>query len=105
MAVKVTWTPSAVLDLETAVQFIALDSPRYAETFRTEILNAAESLAWAPMRGHRLESLRPDGIREIFEGSYRLLYLPTADEARILAVLHGARNLKRVWKRSAKKRI
>ena len=41
---RVVWTEAAWNDLETAADYIAKDSPRYAGAFEGEIREAARSL-------------------------------------------------------------
>ena len=88
---RVVWTVPALEDVEAARAFVARDSPRYARALVERLLAAAERLAEFPLAGRVVPELGQATIREVLEGSYRLVYRVTADEAQVVAVVHGAR--------------
>jgi plasmid stabilization system protein ParE len=61
-------------------------------------VDAAESLAEFPNRGHRLRDPQLSRFRELIIGSYRLIYLVEPERVLVLAVLHGHRALRRALK-------
>ena len=74
MGQRIKWAAAAFEDLEATAEFIARDSPAYAASFVTRILQAARSLSDFPDRGRRIPEIRDKNIREIFIQSYRLIY-------------------------------
>ena len=98
MARKIVWSDPAVEDLEAAVEFIAKDSQAYATNLAQFALDAAESLAQFPNRGHRVPDPKLPRFRELIIGSYRLIYLVETKRVLIVALLHGHRSLPRALK-------
>jgi addiction module RelE/StbE family toxin len=98
VARPVAWSEPAVDDLEAAVEFIAKDSDAYARTLAQLVVDAAESLAEFPNRGHRLRDPQLARFREVIVSSYRLIYLVEPERVLIVGVLHGHRSLRRALK-------
>jgi addiction module RelE/StbE family toxin len=98
VARKIVWTDPAVEDLEAAVEFIAKDSEAYAANLAQLAVDAAESLARFPNRGHRVPDPALSRFRELIVGSYRLIYLVETKRVLIVALLHGHRALRRAVK-------
>ena len=98
MARPIVWSDPAVADLESAVEFVARDSEAYARSLAQLAVDAAESLAEFPNRGHRLRDPQLSRFRELIIGSYRLIYLVEPERVLVLAVLHGHRALRRALK-------
>ena len=91
MAYRIAWTESAWQDLESAVAYIANDSPRYGSALMDEARFAARSLRRFPKRGRLTPELNDPTVRELFVKQYRLIYEVSGDRVVILAFLHGAR--------------
>ena len=91
MAVKLIWTPGAVRDLEQIHAYIAADAPRYADVVAARIVDAFERLTEFPQSGRVVPELGRADVREIIQGSYRLVYQLRAERAEILAIHHGSR--------------
>ncbi|MBX3291614.1 MAG: type II toxin-antitoxin system RelE/ParE family toxin [Acidobacteria bacterium] len=91
---KIAWTPQAADDLEAIAEYIALDSEHYSKLFIIEIVSSVERLANLPKRGHVVPEIRRSEIREIFVGSYRIIYRCREQTVEILTIYHGARLLK-----------
>jgi len=96
---RVVWTEAAWRDLEQVIRYIARDSPHYAASFAREVRDAARSLFRFAERGRCVPELDTPDIREIFVGSYRLLYSLSGETLHILGLIHGARELGAFWKR------
>jgi len=90
----VIWTPAARDDLDEIITYIAKDSLPSALAFLEEALQTAESLATLSERGRVVPELNDPIVRELFIKRYRLLYEIHEQEVHVLAVLHGARELK-----------
>ncbi len=97
MARSVEWTNRAWSDLEQAADYIAQDSPNYAATLLAQARDAARSLDRFAERGRIVPELRDAAIREVFVGSYRLVYRILPNRVEVLALVHGARNLAALW--------
>jgi toxin ParE1/3/4 len=95
MAREVVWTDAAWEDLEAVAAYIARDSEAYAAAFVEEIKAAATSLAEMAERGQIVPEFRDASIRELLVQPYRLVYLLSERQVRILAIIHGAR---RTWR-------
>ncbi|MEI9812771.1 MAG: type II toxin-antitoxin system RelE/ParE family toxin [Acidobacteriota bacterium] len=87
----VIWTPSAVQELNSAADYIALDSRRYASALVQDVREAARSLSKFAHSGRVVPEVADTSVREIFVKSYRLIYEIRSDQVVILAFLHGAR--------------
>lgn len=66
---EVSWTESALTDLETAAQYIARDSPGYAAVLTQEFMDAARSLELFAERGPLVREAKDPTVRELFVGS------------------------------------
>jgi toxin ParE1/3/4 len=88
---RIGWTKSAWHELETAADYIATDSPRYAAALVAEARAAARSLHQFPLRGRIVPEVSEDAVRELFVKSYRLIYEIREEKVIILAFIHGAR--------------
>ena len=95
MATRVVWTEAALDDLEAAAEYIEKDSPRYASALVAQAFALARSLSHSPGRGHIVPELGDSQIREVFLGSFRLVYLIREWSIDILGFIHGARDLRR----------
>jgi len=97
MARKVIWAYAAEEDLDAAAAYIHKDSPAYAASFVDRVLAAGRSLNEFAERGHIVQELRDNHIREIFIYSYRLVYRIQDDRISILALIHGRRDFQVAW--------
>lgn len=87
--------PAARSDLKAIALFIAEDNPDRAVTFVEELRLVAAEAARRPASF----PARPDlavGLRAARHGRYLLFFEESADEVRIVRVLHGARDLQRL---------
>ena len=89
----VQWMPSALADLQSVREYIARDSVFYANKFVDEAFDATEKLKIFPEMGRVVPELGIQSVREIFYGSYRIVYELINGEAMIIAVIHGKRLL------------
>ena len=80
-------------DLGEIADYIARDSPHYASTFIIEIRRAARSLRRFAFRSRAVPEVGRDDVRELLISNYRLIFQVTSDQVKILAVIHGARDL------------
>lgn len=86
---KLYWTAEALADRIDIYDYIEADNPAVAVVLDELFSMAAERLQQHPMLGR---AGRVDGTRELVaHESYILVYDIAGDEARILRVLHSAR--------------
>ena len=95
MAREVIWTDPAWDDVEAAAEYIARDSEYYAAAFVREIKQAAESLGEMADRGQIVPEFEDASVRELLVRPYRLVYRLLPEEVTIVAVIHGARRIRR----------
>ncbi|MGE3298658.1 MAG: type II toxin-antitoxin system RelE/ParE family toxin [Porticoccaceae bacterium] len=74
-------------------EYIARDSPWYAQAVVARLFDAAGGLTELPFRGRVLPELRNEAIRERFVYSYRLIYRVETARVTVVAVVHGHRLL------------
>jgi toxin ParE1/3/4 len=96
MATEIKWAESAIQALEEAAEYIAKDSVVYAAALLAGAEKAAESLTRFPRRGRTVPEYGDPDIREIFVGSYRLIFRISETQVRIVAFVHGARDLEKL---------
>jgi plasmid stabilization system protein ParE len=64
-----------------------------------EAFDASDTLADLRNRGRVVPEFGDPAIREVFLGSYRLIYLVAAERVVVLGLVHGARDLAALWRR------
>jgi plasmid stabilization system protein ParE len=94
---RVSWTESALADVELAAGYIArAGSTRAAARLVLDAKRAARSLREMPNRGRRVPELliddNYDWVREIQVPPYRMLYHVTSTDVYIVAFIHSARD-------------
>lgn len=90
---RVIWTEPALIDVHEIVQFVAKDSPRYAQKLGNRIAEAPRGLASQPHSGGQVPEFDRHDIREILVKPYRIIYWIRGDDCYVVAVMHGARDL------------
>lgn len=90
---RVVWTEEARQRLDEIVVYIAEDSVPNALRFEREIIQASRRIGTFPNAGAMVEDLREYGVREIYFGSYRILYVVRDDNCYVVCVIHGSRDL------------
>ncbi|RJQ30971.1 MAG: type II toxin-antitoxin system RelE/ParE family toxin [Peptococcaceae bacterium] len=99
MARKIIWSYGATYDLDALTEYIAKDSSFYAAAFTQQILDASRSLNEFSERGRIVPELGNLSVRELLIREYRLIYTIEQSRVVILALVHGARDLKSLWKK------
>ena len=87
---KVHWTDTAEGHLHAIYAYIAQDSPEYARRMVDRLTRRSQQIAEFPFSGRRVPEYDVDQIREVIEGSFRIIYHIKADQIDVLAVIHGA---------------
>lgn len=78
-------------------RYIAADNPDAADRFLRKIDSKLELFAKYPAMGTARDKLLP-GVRSFPVGNYLVFYRAIPDGIDLVRVLHGARNLKRLFK-------
>jgi plasmid stabilization system protein ParE len=58
------------------------------------ITRRSQQIAGYPLSGRRVPEYDYNQIREVIEGPYRIIYHIKSDQIDVLAVIHGAMNLR-----------
>lgn len=90
---KINWTRKGRQRLQQLHDYIAADQPVNALRYIDKITRRVEVLAAHPRSGKVVEEYQREDIREIYEGSYRVIYRVMFDRIDILTVRHGSRLL------------
>lgn len=90
---NVHWTKAAVDNLMAIHEYIAQSSPVYADKLVSRIIQRSEQFAQFPHSGRIIPEYSHPDVREIIEGSYRIMYVVKSDEIDVLAVIHTAQNI------------
>ncbi len=90
---NVVWTETATAHLVDIYEYIARDSERYAVRMVDRITIRTRQLSNAPQSGEVVPEYGLVTVRELIEGSYRIIYRMRSDRVEVLAVIHGARLL------------
>ena len=90
---QLIWTRQAIEDVQSIKQFIAQDSPHYADLVTQRLIASVERLPALPQSGRIVPEINDPTIREVIQGSYRIVYRLIREEIHILTVHHAARLL------------
>ena len=93
MDYRVSWSPTALDDVDAIAEYINRDSPAYTRAVVNKILDTARKLEDFPNAGRVVPELDDEAIRERFVYSYRLIYRIQEHDVLIVAVVHGRRLL------------
>lgn len=90
----VIWSEKSVSDLEEIFDYIAMDSPFYAQHQVEKIIASVERLLIFPTSGRSLPEFPASPFREVIVDPYRVVYRTSESEIFIIAVIHGKRLLR-----------
>ena len=93
---KVLWTQTAVNHLSSIYSYISQNSPQYAQRLVERLTHRSEQIAQFPLSGRIVPEFETKQIREVIEGSYRIIYYIKPDQIDIIAVLHGSQQIKAI---------
>jgi addiction module RelE/StbE family toxin len=90
---RVLWTKSAEAQLDAVHDYVAQTSPEYARRIVDNLTRRSIQIASFPFSGRMVPEYELHEIRELIEGSYRLIYLikEDQDEIEVLTLIHTAR--------------
>ncbi len=93
---SVRLSDAAEVDLEEIGDFIAVDSPRRANSFVLELLDQCASLADYPARHPVIGARHELELRRYAYKGYLIVYVVSDDGIEILRIVHGARDFDRL---------
>ena len=93
---RVHWTETALAHLDGIYESIARDSEHYARRIVDRLTRRSRQIGSFPQSGRRVPEYDMKQIREVIEGSYRIIYHIKSARIDILAVIHGARDILRL---------
>jgi toxin ParE1/3/4 len=91
-------TPTSRKDYRAIWDYIAADNPDAADALLRDLDAALETLSNFPHAGRRRHELRPR-LRSYPVGNYLVFYRPLRNGIELVRVLHGARDVRRIFKR------
>ncbi len=83
---KIIWSPLAVDQVRDIAAYIALDKPAVAVNWADKIFNSVELLSEHPESGRIVPEINRIEIRELVQGSYRVIYKVKPKDILILVV-------------------
>lgn len=93
---RLGFAPAARADVLEIGQYIASEDPARAESFIAELELKARQAAERPRSFPARDDISP-GLRAAGHGRYLIFFRELDDEVRIVRVLHGARDLPRLF--------
>jgi len=96
---KYALTPLAKADVDAILSYIDAESEDAGDRVEQAIFDACQFVADGPLRGHLRSDLTKRNLRFwTLTGfpRYLVVYIPGTRPLRIIAVLHGMRNAKRI---------
>lgn len=88
---RIFWTDAALGQLEAIREYLARTSPEYAQRTAERLVKRSEQIAAFPNSGRMVPEYEIGDVRQVVEGSYRLIYLIKEEQIEILAIIHTAR--------------
>ena len=87
----IRWSPQAVRDVEAIRDYIAQDSPRYAQLTVDRIITSVERLRAFPHSGRVVPERADPEIREVIVGPFRVVYRYRSGVVDIATVFRASR--------------
>jgi toxin ParE1/3/4 len=95
---RVVVSPEADADIDDAAHYIAQGGIDAAVRFVDRLDAKLKLLAWMPNLGQARPELA-SGVRSLPFGKYLIIYRLVIDGIEVVRVLHGARDLRRIFRR------
>ena len=87
---RVHWTNTAIEHLQAIYDYIAKDSPVYAQRMVDRLTKRSEQISSFPLSGRIVPEYEAEDIRELIEKPYRIIYRIKPEQIDVLAVVHGS---------------
>jgi plasmid stabilization system protein ParE len=89
---RIGWSPRSVADLDSIRDFIALDSPLYADLVVRRLVAAVERLSQFPQIGRIVPERGEPQLRERIVRPFRIVYRLSPDLVEIVTVFRSSRH-------------
>ena len=94
MAVKIRWSPTAIIHFEEIYNYISRDSEKYASIFAKKVMAIVKSIPDFPKAGRVVSEYDDENLREKILGNYKIVYREKKDAIEIVTISSGSRLLK-----------
>jgi toxin ParE1/3/4 len=94
--VRIVWSEFAIEDIKSIHEYISKDSKVYADRFIEKLITRVDQLENNPQSGRIVPEFNIESIRELIEGTYRIIYRMDDGFIGIVRIHHSARILKTV---------
>jgi plasmid stabilization system protein ParE len=81
------------MQVKRRLAYISQNSPQYAQRLVERLTRRSEQIANFPFSGRLVPEFETEHIREVIEGSYRIIYYIKPEQIDVIALLHAARNI------------
>ncbi len=92
---EIIWSALAKEHLREIDAYISQGSPFYAVIFIDRLIASVEKIGLFPKSGRIVPEFGEENLREIFFHKYRIVYSIHDGDVTILAIVHGAMDMKR----------
>jgi toxin ParE1/3/4 len=86
--VKINWTDAAIAHLSSINDYVSEHSPGRAARLTEKILDRSVQFATFAYSGRMVPEFRRADVREVIEGSYRIIYRILPAQIDVVAVIH-----------------
>ncbi|MEI9919335.1 MAG: type II toxin-antitoxin system RelE/ParE family toxin [Bacteroidota bacterium] len=93
---KIEWSELALSDLQSIHEYISRDSAFYANKLISKIAGRIDQLEKFQQSGRIVPELNNEMVRELIEGSYRIIYQVEDGCVTIVRIHHSAMILKKL---------
>ncbi len=90
---RIIWTPQALDDLESLLDYISKESPVAAKRFAQKIIQRVDLLENQPFLGSYIAEDDTRTYRQVIQGNYRVIYRTDGETIFVAAIHHAARLL------------
>ena len=92
---KIIWSGLAKEHLQEIDKYISEGSPFYSIIFIDKLIASVEKIGSFPEIGRIVPEFERDDLREIFFHKYRIVYQIRNNAVMIVAIVHGAMDIKK----------
>ena len=90
---NVHWTNTAVDHLLLIYEYISQNSDVYADRLMDRLTRRSQQISALPQSGRQVPEYNAPDLREVVEGSYRIIYRIKEEQIDVLGVVHSAQKL------------
>ena len=90
---RVVWTATAKRNLRTIHDYIAQNSPAYAQRVVDKLTSRSKQIGTFPLSGRTVPEFDVGQIREVLQSPYRIIYHIRPDHVDVIGVVHMSRRI------------